>query len=110
MNYFSSKFYQKSSKIHSKVVQNLSRIHKKILRIFDERKLVLELLRIVKVNVTVTMKKFQNTSLAAPGALANRLQCRTAHQANEANLDPPKSKIRDYFSIVMWPFYGTFAK
>ena len=30
-----------------------------------------------------------NTSLAAPGALANRLQRRTARKANEANLDPP---------------------
>ena len=28
-----------------------------------------------------------NTSLAAPGALANRLQRSTARQANEANLD-----------------------
>ena len=28
-----------------------------------------------------------NTSLAAPGALANRLQRRTARKANEANLD-----------------------
>ena len=31
-----------------------------------------------------------NTSLAAPGALANRLQRRTARKVNEANLDPPK--------------------
>ena len=29
-----------------------------------------------------------NTSLAAPGALANRLQRRTARKANEANLNP----------------------
>ena len=33
-----------------------------------------------------------NTSLAAPGALANRLQRRTARKANEANLDPPNKK------------------
>ena len=33
-----------------------------------------------------------NTSLAAPGALANRLQRRTALKANEANLDPPNQK------------------
>ena len=33
-----------------------------------------------------------NTSLAAPGALANRLQRRTARKANEANLDPPNQK------------------
>ena len=33
-----------------------------------------------------------NTSLAAPGALANRLQRRTAHKASEANLDPPSKK------------------
>ena len=34
----------------------------------------------------------QNTSLAAPGALANRLQRRTSRKANEANLDPPNQK------------------
>ena len=34
----------------------------------------------------------ENTSLAAPGALANRLQRRTARRANEANLDPPNQK------------------
>ena len=35
-------------------------------------------------------KENWNTSLAAPGALANCncLQRRTAHKANEANLDP----------------------
>ena len=33
-----------------------------------------------------------NTSLAALGALANRLQRRTARKANEANLDPPNQK------------------
>ena len=33
-----------------------------------------------------------NTSLAAPGALANRLQHRTARKANEANLDHPNQK------------------
>ena len=36
--------------------------------------------------------RVQNTSLAAPGALANRLQRRTARKANEANLDPPNQK------------------
>ena len=35
---------------------------------------------------------WKNTSLAAPGALANRLQRHTAHKANEANLDPPSQK------------------
>ena len=35
---------------------------------------------------------FDNTSLAAPGALAHRLQRRTARNANEANLDPPNKK------------------
>ena len=35
---------------------------------------------------------WHNTSLAAPGALANRLQRRTARKANEANLDPPNQK------------------
>ena len=34
----------------------------------------------------------ENTSLAAPGALAHRLQRRTARKANEANLDPPNQK------------------
>ena len=34
----------------------------------------------------------ENTSLAAPGALANRLQRGTARKANEANLDPPNQK------------------
>ena len=34
----------------------------------------------------------QNTSLAAKGALAHRLQRRTARKANEANLDPPNQK------------------
>ena len=34
----------------------------------------------------------KNTSLVAPGALANRLQRRTARKANEANLDPPNQK------------------
>ena len=33
-----------------------------------------------------------NTSLAALGALAHRLQRRTARKANEANLDPPNQK------------------
>ena len=34
-----------------------------------------------------------NTSLAAPGALANRLQRRTARKANEANLlEPPNQR------------------
>ena len=33
-----------------------------------------------------------NTSLAAPGVLANRLQRRTARKANKANLDPPNQK------------------
>ena len=33
-----------------------------------------------------------NTSLAASGALANRLQRSTARKANEANLDPPNQK------------------
>ena len=30
--------------------------------------------------------------LVKPGALANRLQRRTARKANEANLDPPNPK------------------
>ena len=34
----------------------------------------------------------KNTSLAAPGALANRLQRRTASKANKANLDPSNKK------------------
>ena len=38
------------------------------------------------------LEKEENTSLAAPGALANRLQRRTARKANEANLDPPNPK------------------
>ena len=33
-----------------------------------------------------------NTSLAAPGTLANRLQRRTARKVNEANLDIPNKK------------------
>ena len=33
-----------------------------------------------------------NTSLAAPGALANRLQRRTVRKANEANLEFPNQK------------------
>ena len=35
-----------------------------------------------------------NTSLAAPGALANRLQRRNTRKANEANLDPPNQNPR----------------
>ena len=35
-----------------------------------------------------------NTSVAAPGALANHLQCRTARKANETNLDPPNQNPR----------------
>ena len=81
--------------------------------------------------------KNKNTSLAAPGALANRLQRRTARKANEANLEfpnlkteitsltfclpypfggrqtslrPPKSKIQDHFSLVLWVLWSTFAK
>ena len=43
--------------------------------------------------VNVLLRSYhQNTSLAAPGALANRLQRRTARKANEANLDPPNQK------------------
>ena len=37
-------------------------------------------------------EKEKNTSLAAPGALANRLQRPTARKANEGNLDPPNQK------------------
>ena len=37
-------------------------------------------------------KEEKNTSLAAPGALANRLQRRTARKANEANLEFPNLK------------------
>ena len=36
----------------------------------------------------------KNTSLAAPGALSNRLQRRTARNANEANLNPPNQKSK----------------
>ena len=43
-------------------------------------------------SLEVLMKLSWNTSLAAPGALANRLQRRTARKANEANLDPPNQK------------------
>ena len=49
------------------------------LQVITEHKILEEILRI-------------NTSLAAPGALANRLQRRTARKANEANLDPPNQK------------------
>ena len=41
---------------------------------------------------TATPTARANTSLAAPGALAHRLQRRTARKANEANLDPPNKK------------------
>ena len=37
-------------------------------------------------------ESWRNTSLAAPEALANRLQLRTARKANDANLDPPNQK------------------
>ena len=37
-------------------------------------------------------ENWQNTSLAAPGALTNRLQRRTARKANEANLEFPNLK------------------
>ena len=36
----------------------------------------------------------KNTSLAAPGALAHRLQRRTARKANMANLDPQIKNTR----------------
>ena len=45
-----------------------------------------------KVNNFQEQHQYRNTSLAAPGALANRLQRRTARKANEANLDPPNQK------------------
>ena len=38
------------------------------------------------------MITWKYTSLAAPGALANRLQRLTARKANKANLDPPNQK------------------
>ena len=44
------------------------------------------------VGLLTRSKMKKNTSLAAPGALANRLQRRTARKANEANLDPPNQK------------------
>ena len=44
---------------------------------------------IQKVKVGPFWDFYKNTSLSAPGALANRLQRRTARKANEANLDPP---------------------
>ena len=37
-------------------------------------------------------EKVSNTSLAAPGALTNRLQRRTARKANKANLGPQNQK------------------
>ena len=39
-------------------------------------------------DLNLNNKETDNTSLAAPGALASRLQRRTAHKASEANLDP----------------------
>ena len=42
------------------------------------------------------MKIYTNISLAAPGALANRLQRRTARKANKANLDFPNLKTEIY--------------
>ena len=45
-----------------------------------------------KLRNVAQMKNYPNTSLAAPGALANRLQRRTARKANEAFLDPPNQK------------------
>ena len=41
----------------------------------------------------VALLTHKNTSLAAPGALANRLQCRTARKAAKANLDFPNLKM-----------------
>ena len=41
----------------------------------------------------------ENTSLAAPGALANRLQRRTARKADEANLDFPNLKKMEITSL-----------
>ena len=45
-----------------------------------------------KRNDSKSNDNLKNTSLAAPGALAHRLQRRTARKANEANLDPPNQK------------------
>ena len=42
-------------------------------------------------------KMTKNTSLAAPGALAHRLQRRTACNAAEANLHSPNQKQRSLF-------------
>ena len=42
------------------------------------------------------MKIYTNISLAAPGALANRLQRRTFRIANKANLDFPNLKTEIY--------------
>ena len=44
------------------------------------------------IRVEIALRTNNNTSLAAPGALANRLQRRTARKANEADLDPPNQK------------------
>ena len=45
----------------------------------------------------------KNTSLAAPGALANRLQRRTARKANKANLDPQIKNPRSLLYSNMAP-------
>ena len=61
-------------------------------------------------NVDQQWKRNWNTSLAAPGALAHRLQRRTARKANEANLDFPNLENGDHFSKVIWAFWLSFAK
>ena len=46
----------------------------------------------VSTHLGLVVATIQNASLAAQGALANRLQRRTTRKANEANLDPPNQK------------------
>ena len=50
--------------------------------------------------------KKKNTSLAAPGALANHLQRRTARKANEANLNPAAARANVGFTSTKSSNWG----
>ena len=55
-------------------------------------------------------KRGKNTSLAAKGALANRLQHLTACKIQNGRQGAPKRPTWSGLSPGCWAFYATFAK
>ena len=61
---------------------------------------------------TLMSGKLQNTSLAAPGALAHRLQRRNACKIQNGRQGPPNWRTRSGKGFILgyWALLTTFAK